>query len=382
MEVPWRNAVGVLRKSILDGVQGVPNTKAVPSFSKFAEQFLEWAKANVSEATVHLHEITVVSLKRSFHGKLLTEIDSGAVEEFKLWRSKQLRKNGKDRPVSPATTNRALTTLKRIFNYADALGMNVRDPVRHVKFFRESAGRMRVLSIEEVENYLSVSKGDLRDLALLVLETGARSAGIPSFQKADVNSEQSFVSPPGTKTVNARRDVPLAQEALESLRRRSEESPNGYISPVRRPKTKNKQVGHVATLKKAHERAIEKHFTAAPFVPYDFGHTFASRCVQAGAGLAELVALLGHADVSTTMRYIHVLKEQEIAAVDKLGECVHLAKQFRLRAEEQEEELSIVEPGDVVSYYDDSGTPVTITVPQFPHQSSESSMEADKSSSL
>jgi len=368
----------------MDGVQGVPRSKGIPGFSEFADRFLEWAKANIEKSTVKLHRVNVADLKRYFRGKPLTEIDTGDVEEFKVWRSRQLRKNGKDRPVSPATLNRALTTLKRrICSYADALGINVRNPVRHVKFLKESSGRMRVLTIEEIEKYLAALKGDLRDFAILASETGGRPEEILSLHKVDLHLEGPFVSLPGTKTAGAERDVPLTEAALEVLRRRSEKSPNGYIFPVRRPKIKNKEVGHVESLKKAHERIIKKHFPEAPFVPYAFRHTFATRCVQAGVDLPNLAALLGHADVTMTMKYVHVQKEQKIAAVDKLEKYVQLAKQFTLHAEGREEkEPPIAEPGDEVTYYDNLGDPVTIVVPQFSQQSSESTVEAEKPSSL
>ena len=91
------NVVAVLRRRILDGVQGVPNSKAMPPLSAFADRFLEWAKSNLSEATEQLHEINVVSLKRFFHGKLLTEITPEAGEEFKIWRassSEEMEKTG------------------------------------------------------------------------------------------------------------------------------------------------------------------------------------------------------------------------------------------------------------------------------------------------
>lgn len=342
------NAVAVLRKRILDGVQGVPNSKTVPSFSKFADRFMDWAKVNLEKSTVKLHGINIADLKRHFRGKLLTEIDTGDVEEFKIWRSNQLRKDGKDRAVSPATVNRALTTLKRIYNYADALGINVRNPVRHVKFLKESPGRMCVLSIEEIENYLAASRGDLRDFAILASETGGRPEEILSLHKADLHIEGPFVSLPGTKTAGAIRDVPLTDAALEVLRRRSEESSNGYIFPVRRPKVKNKEVGHIDSLKKAHERIIKKHFAEAPFAPYAFRHTFATRCVQAGVDLANLSALLGHADVTMTMKHVHVQKEQKIAAVDKLQKYVALAKKFKGSQEEEREMdfAEIIEKGD------------------------------------
>jgi len=371
------NALAVLRMQILDGVQGVPNSKAVPSFSKFADQFLEWAKVNLEKSTVKLHRVNLADLKRFFRGKLLTEIDTGDVEEFKVWRSRQLRKNGKDRLVTPATVNRALTTIKRIYSYADGLGINLRNPVHHVKFLKESPGRMRVLTIEEIEKYLAVSKGDLRDFAILASETGGRPEEILSLHQADLHFEGPFVSLPGTKTVGARRDVPLTEAAREVLRRRSESSPNGYIFPVRRPKIKNKEVGHIKSLKKAHERIIKKYFAEAPFVPYALRHTFATRCVQAGVDLPNLAALLGHTDVTMTMKYVHVQKEQKIAAVDKLQKYVALAKKFK-ESQEEEQEMDfaeIIEKGDRTLDYDDLGNPVRPRVPQNPQQLSEAEAE-------
>ena len=361
------DAVAVLRKRILDGVQGIPRSKGIPGFSEFADRFLEWAKVNLEKSANKIHRVNVADLKRYFRGKLLTEIDTGDVEEFKVWRSRQLRKNGKDRPVSPATVNRALTTLKRIYSYADALGINVRNPVRHVRFLKESSGRMRVLPIEEIEKYLAASKGDLRDFAILASETGGRPEEILSLHKVDLHLEGPFVSLPGTKTIGAKRDVPLTEAALEALRRRSEKSPNGYIFPVRRPKIKNKEVGHIESLKKAHERIIKKHFAQAPFVPYDFRHTFATRCVQAGVDLPNLAALLGHTDVTMTMKSVHVQKEQKIAAVNKLAKYVALAKKFKESQEAEDWRVPEDEWGRPI--YGEGEGP---GVPQNPQQSSDS----------
>lgn len=97
-----------------------------------------------------------------------------------------------------------------------------------------------------------MSKGYLHDFAILVLETGARPAEILILEKADVNLEQESATLPGAKTLDSKRNVPLTQEALEPLRRRTAESPNDYIFSLRRLKTKNNQgVGYVTSLKKA-----------------------------------------------------------------------------------------------------------------------------------
>jgi integrase len=217
------------RTRLLNSLQDIPHPTAVPTFAEFAGQFLNWAKPNLSKATVKLHRINIDRLKQFFRGKLINEIDRKSVEEFKIWRADQKRENGKGK-VAGATVNRNLTTLKRIFNHADAMELNVRNPVRHVPYFKET-GRVRALTLEEVDEYLAAAKGDLKDFAVLALDTGARPMELLALHKNDVHLTEGYVSLPGTKNVRARRDVSLTDGAKEVLEGRIGKSPNGYTSP-------------------------------------------------------------------------------------------------------------------------------------------------------
>ncbi|MBI2818177.1 MAG: tyrosine-type recombinase/integrase [Acidobacteria bacterium] len=51
---------------------------------------------------------------------------------------------------------------------------------------------------------------------------------------------------------------------------------------------------------------------------YDLRHTFGSRSVMAGVDLATVKELMGHSQISTTMRYVHPTPEHKRAAVEKL----------------------------------------------------------------
>jgi len=55
-----------------------------------------------------------------------------------------------------------------------------------------------------------------------------------------------------------------------------------------------------------------------PFRLYDFRHTFGSRTAMAGVDLPTLKELMGHSDISTTMRYVHPTPEHKREAVRKL----------------------------------------------------------------
>jgi integrase len=359
------NVEATKRTRLLNSLQEIPHLTAVPTFAEFADEFLKWAKANLAEATVVLHKVNVDRLKQFFRGKLINEVDRKSVEEFKAWRAGQKRKNAKTK-VSGATVNRALTTLKRIFNYADAMGLNVRNPVRHVPYFKET-GRVRALTLEEVDKYLAAAKGDMKDFAILATETGGRPNEILALHKNNVHSAEGYVSLPGTKTKKAWRDVPLTDDAKEVLERRMAKSPSGYIFPVRRPKTKHSEVNHITSLKKAHEKIIKDYFPNDPFTIYTFRHTYGTRHSQAGTELPVLAELMGHSNIQTTMIYVHAARKQKIEATAKLQAFVDSARKAKQLQEEREaEELKPKE--------DEWGVPIVESEersPQNPPQSEE-----------
>jgi integrase len=283
-----------------------------------------------------LHKVNIDRLKQFFRGKLINEIDRKSVEEFKVWRAAQRRENGKGK-VSGATVNRNLTTLKRIFSYADAMGSNVENPVKYVLYFKES-GRVRALTLEEVDKYLAAATGDLRDFAVLALETGARPMELFALKRSDINLKGKYLRLPGTRTRRAKRDVPLTDDALEVLKRRMEKDADTFVFPIRRPKTKNMDVKHITSLRKAHDAVIAKHFAGDPFTVYTFRHTYGTMHAQAGTELPVLAELMGHSSIQTTMIYVHSSKKMKIEATARLQAYVEVARRAKQLQEEEEAE--------------------------------------------
>jgi hypothetical protein len=96
----------------------------------------------------------------------------------------------------------------------------------------------------------------------------------------------------------------------------------------------------MGSLKKAHERVIKDNFPDDPFTIYTFRHTYGTRHSQAGTELPVLAELMGHANIQTTMIYVHAARKQKIEATAKLQAYVEAARRAKqLQAEEEAESL-------------------------------------------
>jgi len=62
------------------------------------------------------------------------------------------------------------------------------------------------------------------------------------------------------------------------------------------------------SFQRAFKRAVQATGIARPATPHTLRHCFATHLLQSGADIRTVQELLGHADVSTTMIYTHVLK--------------------------------------------------------------------------
>ena len=172
---------------------------------------------------------------------------------------------------------------------------------------------MRVVSHEEETAYLAVAHPLLRDVALLILETGMRPEEIFTIRQENIHLDRSYLFVPSGKTRFARRNVPLTEKAMVALRRRIAKAHGPYVFPHRHDAERP-----VTTVSKAHDDALREAAIAPRFRLYDLRHTFGSRTAMAGVDLPTLKELMGHSHISTTLRYVHPTPEHKREAVRKL----------------------------------------------------------------
>src|SRR6185437_16068242 len=141
---------------LLERRAGLTPEKLPPKFEEFTPVFLAWSKQQHRKKTQALHSMNCAVLERYFSGKWLDEITAGMVEDFKTARIRERRWSDKDEStISGSTVNRALSTLRLLFNYAiDKCDYRMGNPVRKIEFFAET-GRMRIISLADEISYLA-----------------------------------------------------------------------------------------------------------------------------------------------------------------------------------------------------------------------------------
>src|SRR6266498_1545787 len=169
--------------------------KEAPDFSKFVEEFLTWSQAQNKASTHKRYRVSSKPLLKFFRGKV-SEIDVASVERFKVARLKECSTTG---------VNRDLAALRYMMNFAITQGYIESNPVR-VKFLQEGPGEMRILSHDEERLYLDNSPQLLKDIAIVILQTGMRPNEVYSMRKEDVHT--GFIFVPKGKTRFARRNIP------------------------------------------------------------------------------------------------------------------------------------------------------------------------------
>jgi integrase len=302
-----QHAEAIRKAELAEGRAGIVRQKPIPNFEDFVtNEFLPLSEKQ-HQAHPRTHERYRESAKPlvAFLGKLqLDAMSTAGVEKFKVTRSSE---------VSFATVNRDLAALRLILNLALREEYITKNPVKGIRFLDEGPGRMRIVSHEEQQRYLEAASSVLRDVATLIVETGMRPEEVFTITKENLHLDRDYVFVSSGKTAFARRNVPLTDATINILKRRLAEAKGSFLFPRRGDPNKP-----LTTVRKAHHEALRVANINPPFRLYDLRHTFGSRSAMAGVDLSTLKELMGHSDISTTMRYVHPTPEHKREAVRKL----------------------------------------------------------------
>jgi integrase/recombinase XerD len=187
------------------------------------------------------------------------------------------------------------------------------DPTRIVSSPKPGRALPKVLSVEEVDRLLALAeteaaRGEEKDIRLYVLlellyATGLRVSELVALERKAVRREAEHLIITGKG--GRERLVPLNDKAKDALM--------GWLAATEKDKfvfPAGGAEGHLARQVFARDLkglAARAGLPVAKVSPHVLRHAFASHLLQNGADLRVVQMLLGHADISTTQIYTHVL---------------------------------------------------------------------------
>ncbi len=236
-----------------------------------------------------------------------------------------------DAGLAPRTAARRLSTLRQFHRFLFGEGLRADDPTAGLDSPRQGRTLPKVLSETEVEALLAAAHArpgaaGARLVALLELlyATGLRVSELVALPAAAAARDPRVLIVTGKG--GKERMVPLSEPARDALKRyraaagkrERGASPEAPAAPAAQaPRAPGKWLfpsrgaaGHLTRQRVAQllkELAVAAGIDPAKVSPHVLRHAFASHLLDHGADLRAVQMMLGHADISTTQIYTHVL---------------------------------------------------------------------------
>ena len=230
------------------------------------------------------------------------------------------------RRLAASTQARKLSALRQFFRFQIAEGERTDDPTQSIDSPKQGRPLPKNLSVDEVDRLLDSARAQcerrqqsdaqrriaLRTLALIELlyATGLRISELCSLPRSAATSDKPFIMVRGKG--GRERLVPLNEASRQALAAYRAALPGGqddtpWLFPA------SSRSGHVT--RQAFARDLKSVALAAGLPadlvsPHVLRHAFATHLLAGGADLRAVQMLLGHADISTTQIYTHILEER------------------------------------------------------------------------
>jgi len=212
---------------------------------------------------------------------------------------------------------RHLTTLRNFYGFLLREGVVERDPTEHLKAPRQWQTIPKYLNAEEIDRLLD-APGDakptgLRDRAMLQLlyATGLRVSELCRTGISDLNLQMGVLRTMGKG--NKQRLIPVGRQAIQAV--------EAYLAAGRPALLKGRASRYLfitarggCLTRQAFWKLVAAHGKAVGIfhglTPHVLRHSFATHLLEHGADLRSVQIMLGHADISTTQIYTHVMRSR------------------------------------------------------------------------
>jgi len=297
----------------IDPMEGREKQSEEFTFKEFFEtEYMPNYARKVKKSWRHDQWMYDSDVKKALGDLLLSEISKHTITKFFY--------SIKDRN-SGARANRFLSLISKVMSTAiEWEFLEGENPCRRIKKFKESTGRTRYLTHDEIKRLkeaLDESSQKISALAIwFLLTTGCRLGEAMSLTWDNVDMDGKIANLPKEMTKNgSARLILLNAQALETLEKLKAYKMKGnpHVFPGTGP------TGHLVTPRRAFD-TVKERATLEDLHLHDLRHSFASLAISNGnTSLYTVSKLLGHQNQTMTMRYSHLAQKSLTEATDSVA---------------------------------------------------------------
>lgn len=264
-----------------------------PRLDSFITEYLQYKKDVQQKRSWKRDVISLQHLISYLGNKRLIEITPKDIDDYKAFRLQK---------VKPSTINKELECLRNLFFLAKKWKFYQGDnPVSDAGLLFVEIYKRRILSLEEQERLLKMSPPQLAPMIETALHTGMRISEILTLQKENINFNMNYLTLSSTDTKSRRiRQIPINQTLKHILSNQTLFNKSSYVfcNSYGFPYKGHDSIAPI--FRRACQRANIEGVTF-----HTLRHTFATRALEGGANPVAVREILGHADLKTTLRYVH-----------------------------------------------------------------------------
>ncbi len=279
---------------------------ATDEITRYGEYLVREKHASQNTVSSYLRDVSQFADYLQARGPELLEVTAETVQSYMDW----MLSRGK----SAASVTRFLASVKSFYNFQIFSGKVKANPAKGVAAAKAERKYPKILTSKEVDLFLEqpqcVDAKGFRDHAMLELlyATGIRVSELITLDLEDLNLAAGFIH---CSSKGKERIIPLYRTAVKALQDYvwkirpqliSDEGETALF--VNMNGERMSRQGFWKIIKHYQEKAgIEKEIT-----PHTLRHSFAVHLLENGADLRSIQEMLGHADISSTQVYTHVVK--------------------------------------------------------------------------
>ena len=241
-------------------------------------------------------------------------LDTATTEDLRGY-LRHLDKQG----MTARTASRRLSALRQFYRFLYSDGLRADDPTSILESPRQGRSLPKILSeddvgrlLDTVEGYDGAEGARLGALVELCYATGMRVSELVGLPVAAVQRDPEVLIVRGKG--NKERMVPLSMPARAAVRAylevRDAFLPEGISSPHLFPGRGGGHLTRQRFFQLLKQLARDAGLDPRKVSPHVLRHAFATHLLHHDADLCSVQQMLGHADISTTQIYTHVLDER------------------------------------------------------------------------